>query len=110
MATQLPAPITVTNGPYTATATHEQFGATIQPWNGGMMMYLTVGTVDAAGKFSAIDGVRSDNKQRSPITVQLSADEDKALTGHADWQKALSRAAEMFRFKLGGPRPAWFPA
>jgi hypothetical protein len=114
MATLLPAPITITQGNLSGTATHEQFGATVQPWNDPpIQIYLVAGTVDADGKFEPMSGTRSDTGQASPTYAPPTAEEFGYLSGHADWQAGLARLVEVFRYVESDrdplQRPAWFP-
>jgi hypothetical protein len=115
MATLLPAPITVTDEEgKTGTATHEQFGAIVQPWNDpAINIYLVAGTVDADGKFTSMNGTRSDTGKASPTYLAPTAEEFGYLSAHADWQAGLMRLVEVFRYIESNRnpllRPAWFP-
>lgn len=116
MAQELPAPIEVSQGPMKATATHEQFGATIQPWNveAPITIYLAAGIVEADGTFIPLNGTRSDTGGASPLTLSPNAAEWASLSSQTEWQRALYKAAQLFRYIESGRdpalRPAWFPA
>lgn len=116
MATKLAAPTTVTTPEgMSGQATHEQYGATIQPWNDPPVnIYLAAGTVDAAGKFKPMNGVRGDTGQPSPDYVKMDDDEFDALSSQTDWQSALSKVAQFHIWDTNGrpeaSRPAWLPA
>jgi hypothetical protein len=113
MATKLATPITVTSGPFSANATHEQYGATIQPWNGPPDIYLIACNVEVDGALIPVNGLRSDTKKVSPTHARPTEAEWTTLSGDAKWQAALAMAAELHRYIVSDRdpalKPAWLP-
>lgn len=106
MAIQLTTPITVTDGPLSGSATHENLGATIQPWNDTeCTLYMTAGAMDAAAHYRAINGTRSDTAKASPEYAALTSSEWASMSTLPEWQAALAKALEIYRWIAAG-RPA----
>jgi hypothetical protein len=110
MPTQLPTPIEVRNGLYSATATHEQFGATIQPWNEPpIVLYLTACAI-VDGKLIPLNGKRSDNGITSPEYATPDPSESFALMSQPEWQAALEKAGQLFDFISSNRDPSLKPS
>lgn len=114
MATELSTPIAVTQGGMSGVATHEQMGATIQPWNTpALQMYMVAGSVGEDGAFVPLNGLRSDTARQSPDYGSASPAEWAALAALPEWQAALGRALELYDYISSGrdeaTRPAWIP-
>lgn len=113
MATQLPAAITVTNSEgMSGSATHEQWGATVQPWNTAspVVAYLAAGNVDADGNFKPMNGVRSDTGEVSPQYINLDAYDFAQLTVTPEWIDGLTNLVALCRYLDADRDPALKPA
>lgn len=111
---ELPTPIVLKDGPYTATATHDHFGLRAQRWvDGPLDIHRMLGIQNADGTFTALNGVSEDGAHQSPSHAQGTLAEMDAWLAIPEVQVALGKLSELYvhikAARSEETRPAWLP-